>query len=218
MKNLLERNNVSRETYLKLRAYEASLVEWQKKFNLVSNASLVDAWERHFIDSIQLLPLIPEDSYLMYDFGSGAGFPGMVLAIILNERTPYLKIKLIESTKKKTLYLNYIAELCRLSNVEIINDRIENIKPEKADVITSRAMTNLNNLLGYAVKFSSRKTKCIFPKGQKYAEEIAEAEKKWKFEYELINSETSEEGKIITITNIREKGKENAKNNCHSKS
>lgn len=206
MENLIEKYNVSRETIELLKTYEASLREWQHKFNLVSNNSLEDAWNRHFLDSLQLLDLIPKDAELMLDFGSGAGFPGMVLAIALQNKTPYLKIKLIESIKKKTLYLNHVAEICHIQNVEIINDRIENLPPQKADVITSRAMCSLDELLKYAYRFTSRKTKCIFPKGKKYAEEISEAEKHWNFEYKIIPSMTSEEGAIVIITNLFAKG------------
>ena len=142
----------------------------------------------------------------MYDFGSGAGFPGMVLAIILNERTPYLKIKLIESIKKKTLYLNHVAEICHVKNVEILNDRIENIAEQKVDVITSRAMCSLDELLKYAYRFTHKKTVCIFPKGKKYAEEISEAQKHWNFKYQIKPSTTSEEGAIVIITNLFAKG------------
>ena len=138
----------------------------------------------------------------MYDFGSGAGFPGLVLATVLQERTPYLKVKLIESIKKKTLYLNAVVELLKLDNVEVLNDRIENIKKVTADVITSRAMCNLNDLLQYASGFCGKKTKCIFPKGKKYAEEISEAQKNWNFNYELVQSISSDEGMIIVITDL----------------
>ena len=206
MENLIEKYNVSRETIDLLKTYEASLKEWQNKFNLVSNNSLEDAWNRHFLDSLQLLDLIPDTAKLMLDFGSGAGFPGMVLAIVLQNKTPYLKIKLIESIKKKTLYLKHVAEICNVKNVEIINDRIENIAKQKADVITSRAMCSLDELLKYAYRFTSRKTKCIFLKGKKYAEEISEAEKHWNFEYKIIPSMTSEEGAIVIITNLFAKG------------
>lgn len=206
MKNIMEKYSVSRETISKLKTYEALLHEWQQKFNLVSKASLEGAWNRHFLDSLQLLNFIPDDTKLLYDFGSGAGFPGLVLATVLQEKTPYLKIKLIESIKKKTLYLNHVAEICHIQNVEIINDRIENLPPQKADVITSRAMCSLDELLKYAYRFTSRKTKCIFPKGKKYAEEISEAEKHWNFEYKIIPSMTSEEGAIVIITNLFAKG------------
>lgn len=205
MENIKNTYNVSRETIERLKAYEASLHEWQQKLNLVSNASLQDAWNRHFEDSLQLLPLVPEDAEILYDFGSGAGFPGMVLAIALADKTPYLKVKLIESIKKKTVYLNAVAELSGLSNVEILNDRIENLPAEKADVITSRAMCSLAELLNYSFKFCSSKTKCLFLKGKKYPEEITEARKNWNFNCEVIQSKTSEDGAVLVITGISRK-------------
>lgn len=201
MENFKEKYSVSRETFERLKAYEASLHEWQKKFNLVSNASLADAWNRHFLDSIQLYKLIPESAKILYDFGSGAGFPGMVLAIMAKEKTPYLKVKLIESIKKKTLYLNEVKQITN-TDVEIINDRIENLKAEPADVITSRAMCSLKELLGYTKKFCTAQTKCIFPKGKKYKEEIEDAQKEWRFTYEVVPSEQSDEGVILVITNL----------------
>lgn len=201
----MKKYNVSRETIDELRAYEASLKEWQSKLNLVSRASLETAWERHFLDSMQLYHLIPKNAKIMYDFGSGAGFPGMVLAIMLKNRTPYLNINLVESIKKKTAYLN---EVKRITNtgVNIINDRIENIRPQIADVITSRALASLDKLFGYTERFFGKNTKCIFPKGRSYEEEIKEAQKHWKFNVEVLPNEQSDEGVILVITNISKKG------------
>lgn len=193
--------DVSRETMDLLKSYQNSLNEWQQKFNLVSDASLPDSWNRHFLDSMQLYKFIPKEARIMYDFGSGAGFPGMVLAIMAKEKTPYLKIKLIESIAKKTLYLNHVRQLTGV-DVEIINGRIENLQAEKADVITSRAMTALDKLLEYAYKFCGSKTKCIFPKGKKHQEEILEARKHWSFECEIVPSDLSDEGVILIITNL----------------
>lgn len=204
MENFMNTYNVSRETFELLKAYEASLVEWQQKFNLVSNSSLEESWNRHFIDSAQLFKYIPGNATTLLDFGSGAGFPGMVLAVMAAEKTPYLKVKLIESTGKKTLYLNEVKKITAV-DVEIINERVEKLPPEKADVITSRAMASLNELLGYTSRFVGPKTICIFPKGQRYAEEIAEAKKHWKFECEVKDSETSEEGKILIISRLLRK-------------
>lgn len=201
MKNTVVENSVSRETLERLKAYEASLHEWQKKFNLVSNASLEDAWNRHFLDSMQLFNFIPKTARSLCDFGSGAGFPGMVLAIMAKEKTPYLKVSLIESIKKKTLYLNEVNKITE-ANAVIINDRIENIPPQSFDVITSRAMASLKDLLNYTKKFFGKNTVCIFPKGKSYAEEIAEAEKFWKFDCKIVPSEMSSEGVILIITNL----------------
>ena len=201
MKNFCDTYNVSRETFDLLKVYEISLHEWQKKFNLVSNASLQNSWERHFVDSAQLYELIPQEAKLVVDFGSGAGFPGMVLAVMALKKTPYLKFKLIESIGKKTLYLNEVKKITG-ANVEIINQRIENLPPEKADVITSRAMCSLKDLLRYSEKFFSKKTIGLFLKGKKFAEEIKEAEKDWKFDCRIIPSRTSDEGVILVISNL----------------
>lgn len=201
MENEMQKYDVSRETLLKLRAYEASLQEWQNKFNLVSKSSLEDAWNRHFIDSMQLFKYIPQSAQSLYDFGSGAGFPGMVLAIMAAEKTPYLKVSLIESIGKKTLYLKHVSEICSV-NVEIFNQRIESLPKNKVDVVTSRAMTSLSDLLGYAYPFCKKETVCIFPKGKKHQEEIDEAKKHWQFECQIHPSETSSEGVILVITKL----------------
>ena len=212
MKNLIEKYNVSCETIELLRTYHDLLIEWQEKFNLVSNSSLQNAWERHFEDSVQLYEYIPQEAKSLIDFGSGAGFPAMVLAIIAKEKTPYLNFTLVESIKKKTLYLNEVAIKTGVS-VNIINDRIENISKKKYDVITSRAMTSLVDLLKYASPFCKDNTICIFPKGKNYSSELAEAHKHWRFKCEIKPSKISEEGKILIITDIKKKKeKTNAKN------
>ena len=205
MKNFMEKYNVSRETFEQLKAYEASLVEWQNKFNLVSNSSLQDCWNRHFVDSAQLFKFIPASAKTLLDFGSGAGFPAMVLAIMAKEKTPYLKVSLVESIAKKTLYLNEVKKICNL-DVEVLNQRIESLPNKKVDVITSRAMASLKELLNYTQKFFAKNTICIFPKGKKYLEEIAEAKKQWSFDCEIYDSETSDEGKILIIKNLQKKG------------
>jgi len=211
MKNFEKKYSVSHETFLNLQTYLSLLMEWQKRFNLVSQSSLEEAWNRHFMDSVQLLKFVPENAKSLVDFGSGAGFPGMVLAIIFKEKTPYLKTTLVESIKKKTMYLKEVAEKTQ-TDVEILNKRIEEIKNRKYDVITSRAMTSLEKLLSYAKPFCKKETVCIFPKGKNYAEELAEAHKKWQFECRIEASEQSSEGKILIISNIKKKEKKDAKN------
>lgn len=204
MKKFMEKYSVSCETMGLLTIYHDLLVEWQSKFNLVSNSSLQQAWNRHFEDSVQLYEYIPQNAVSLIDFGSGAGFPAMVLAIIAKEKTPYLNFTLVESIKKKTLYLNEVALKTGVS-VNIINDRIENIKKQKYDVITSRAMTSLNDLLKYAYPFCHKQTVCIFPKGKNYSSELAEAHKTWKFKCDIKQSKVSDEGKILIVTDIQKK-------------
>ncbi|MBQ8436365.1 MAG: 16S rRNA (guanine(527)-N(7))-methyltransferase RsmG [Alphaproteobacteria bacterium] len=209
MKNTMEKYNVSRETIELLKAYEASLNEWQQRMNLVSKNSLSDAWNRHFRDSMQLFDLLPQNAEIVYDFGSGAGFPGMVLAIVAKEKTPYLKFKLVESIKKKTMYLKHVGEIT-CANVEIINERIENIKPETADAITSRAMCSLPDLLKYSKPFCNKNTKLIFLKGRSYLEEVKAAQREWIFQLEVLPNQESEDGVILIITKLRHKGEKNA--------
>ena len=212
MKKFIEKYNVSCETIEKLKTYQELLFEWQKRFNLVSNSSLEDVWNRHFADSAQLYKYIPQYANNLIDFGSGAGFPAMVLAIMGLEKTPYLNVSMVESIKKKTLYLKDVADKTGV-DVNIINDRIENLPSIKYDVITSRAMASLIDLLKYSVRFCHQKTVCIFPKGKNYKEELAEAHKAWRFKCIIEASEVSDEGKILIITNIRKKkDKKNAKN------
>lgn len=206
----MQKYDVSRETFDRLKLYQDLLMEWQTRFNLVSKNSLEDAWSRHFIDSVQLFRYIPSSAKTLLDFGSGAGFPGLVLAVVAKEKTPYLKVGLVESILKKTLYLKEVATRLELS-VDIINDRIEKITFPKVDVITSRAMTSLDGLLGYAYRFCKTETVCIFPKGKKYAQELAEAHKNWKFKCRIEPSDISEEGKILIISNLHKiKGDKNA--------
>ena len=206
MRKISDTYNVSRETFSKLELYHESLLEWQNKFNLVSKNSIDDAWNRHFIDSIQLFKYIPGNAKNLLDMGSGAGFPGMVLAILFNDKTPYLKTTLVESINKKTLYLNHVKEITS-TDVEIINGRVEQIKNRKFDVVSSRAMTSLVDLLEYAYPLLNKKGVCVFPKGKSWNEEIKVAKNKWNFDFEAFDSETSEEGKILLIKNLVLRGK-----------
>ena len=119
---------------------------------------------------------------------------------------------MVESIKKKTLYLNEVANKTSI-NVTVVNDRIENLPDRKYDVITSRAMTSLTELLGYSFRFCHESTVCIFPKGKNYAAELSEAHKKWHFKCVIEASDVSDEGKILIITDIRKKKEnKNAKN------
>ena len=205
MENFIKKHNVSRETYLDFVRYVELLKEWQTKFNLVSKNSLEFVWQRHIEDSAQLFNYIPKNSNLLYDFGSGAGFPAMVLAIIAKEKMPDLKFKLVESITKKTLYLNAVKNELQLENVEILNDRVENLSKQTADIITARAMTCLNNLLGYSFPFCNKETKLIFPKGRSYNDELDEAKKCWNFHLNIQKNEVCEDGVVLIIENLRRK-------------
>lgn len=204
MMNEAEKYNVSRETWSNLKTFQDMVLEWNERFNLISKSSAENIWDRHIIDSLQLKQFLTTEDKIMYDFGSGAGFPAIVLAIVAKESFPNLKISLIESIGKKTIFLNEVKKALNL-DIEIINDRIENLKLPKADIITSRALASLDKLLFYAKNFSTAKTRLIFPKGEKWFEEVEAAKKIWSFEYDTIQSSTSDKGCILQIKNVRRK-------------
>jgi 16S rRNA (guanine527-N7)-methyltransferase len=187
---------VSRETYNNLSLYVDTLIKWQYKINLISKNTIDDIWTRHILDALQLLPLIPEKSANTIDIGSGAGIPGLILAI-----AGHANMTLIESDKRKCAFLMECARLCKV-NVSIINQRIEDIIPFPADYILSRACADIQQLLHYSYPFYYKKTVCLFPKGENYAKEIGDASIQWNFGYELIQSSSDSRGKIIKMYTI----------------
>lgn len=199
----LSQYNVSRETVLKLEAFAALLKEWNQKMNLISRNSLEVLWERHILDSAQLIKYIPESAENILDIGSGAGFPAIVLAILLQEKKPAMKLVLVESITKKTVYLNDVCSKLGLSNVVVRNARIENMLIDKPDVVTARAVASLNVLCGYLQKISKKNTESLFLKGRSYKEEVKEAQKFWKFKMKVYANKYCEDGVVLQISEVR---------------
>lgn len=192
--------NVSYETIAKLNKYLILLKNCQLKFNLVSNKSLEDVWNRHFLDSFQILKFIGNNKRML-DFGSGAGFPGMVCGIC---STNY--VYLVDSNKKKISFLKLIKKKLNLENVFVHHTRIENLRTkEKYDVICSRAVSSLENLLSYTIDFSNPNTRFIFLKGKKVDKEIIFSKKKWSYNLKQETSITNKEGKILIIKDLKKK-------------
>ena len=194
--------NVSRETISALETYAALLVKWQKAINLVSKATLPDLWRRHFLDSAQLLPLLPTGDGAITDLGSGAGFPGMVLAL-LSERPTVL----VESDQRKAAFLGEVARATGCAGrVQIDAARIEAIKPWAAPVITARALADLGQLLDWAAPFVTPDTICVFPKGAKAEEELTGALRVWKMTVERRRSITDPTGLILRLSHLERRG------------
>lgn len=192
--------NVSYETIIKLNKYLILLKSSQLKFNLVSNKSLEDIWNRHFLDSFQIIKFIGNNKRML-DFGSGAGFPGMVCGIC---STNY--VYLVDSNKKKVSFLKQIKKKLNLKNVFVYHTRIENFRTKKKfDVICSRAVSSLENLLSYTIDFSNLNTRFIFLKGKKVDKEIIFSKKKWSYNLKCETSITNKEGKILIIKNLKKK-------------
>ena len=203
----LEAFSVSRETLDRLILYEDLLKGWQKAVNLVAPGTLGEVWHRHFADSAQLARLVPPAAESLVDLGSGGGFPGLVLAIMLYERKP-LRVSLIESDGRKAAFLREVARQTRVP-VDILSARIENAETQRkvgsVDVVTVRALAPLNRLLGLAAPFFAPRTRGLFLKGRDIHGEIDEARVAWHFDVELVPSMTDAQGQIAVVRNVRAK-------------
>ena len=200
MRGLLELD-VSRETLDALKYFEDLVVLWNPAINLISNSSVSDLWSRHIVDSAQLFLFTLPDEGLWLDVGSGGGFPGIVVSIIARELAPSLRVVLVESDNRKCVFLRTVIRELGLS-VKVINDRIENVKLDDVVYLSARALRNLNSLLFIVENNVSRETVCVFPKGRSYKKELVESQKNWKFDFNLIDSNTSEDSKVIVLKGL----------------
>ena len=193
-----EKTGVSRETLSRLKAYADILKDWNERHNLASARSLDDVWRRHMWDSAQLMNYIPPYATTLVDLGSGAGFPGLVLAELLRNK---VSVVLYEATRKKAEFLEAAAQRMGL-NVGIRNVRIEAGRHEPADVVTARAVAPLDQLLGYAQQFTAKHTVCLFLKGQSVASELTQARKSWRMKVSQHQSATDASGVILEIREL----------------
>jgi 16S rRNA (guanine527-N7)-methyltransferase len=190
--------NVSRETMVKLQIYSDLLEKWTQRINLVSRNSLEDSWHRHFLDSAQIWKFRPSNARHWVDIGAGAGFPGLVLAIIAKEHAPHLKFTLVESDLRKCAFLREVARATE-TPLYIHADRIETLSVTNADVVSARALAPLEKLLEYAGNMRSDEGKCLFLKGNTCNTEIQAALKKWAFDPEKFTSLTDPSGVVLRI-------------------
>lgn len=193
---------VSRETFDLLKAFEALVGKWSPKINLVSKADLTDIWGRHIVDSLQIVPLVPDSPRKWVDLGSGGGFPGIVLAIVAKDFWPDLNMVLIESDQRKATFLRTAVRELGL-HASVLTDRIEETTPQVADVLSARALASLDDLLAHADRHLAPGGLAIFPKGRRAEEEIAQARENWTFDLQETPSITDAEARILTIRNIR---------------
>lgn len=180
----------------KIREYVDLLLKWNEKINLIGKSTIEDIYNRHILDSKQLLKFFTEEeleSSVFADFGTGAGIPGIILSIY-----GVKNIYLIEKSFRKSQFLNEAKKISD-NKITVINKNIFDIKDIKFDIIVSRALAPLNELLKMIKPFCKKNTKCVFLKGKKILEEIEKAKKEFNFDYKLFDSETSSEGKVIII-------------------
>ncbi len=180
----------------RLEVYAEHLVRAHRGSALMSRAGLADLWRRHMLDSAQLLPLAPGRASVWVDLGSGAGFPGMVLAIMGAAET-----HLIESNALKCRFLESVARATR-TEVHIHHARIEGLEPWAADVVTARALAPFAALVDLARPFFAEHTVGLFPKGQDVERELTEAPKYRTIDVERVSSVTSERGTVLVVRGL----------------
>jgi 16S rRNA (guanine527-N7)-methyltransferase len=169
-------------------------VEWNGRQNLVSQRSLEDVWKRHILDSAQLTSLVRADAKSLVDLGSGAGFPGMILALL----RPELSVTLVEATGKKCRFLEEVGARLQ-TGARVVNQRIEDIKPVHFDVVTARACAHLPKLAAYAQRFVGPNSVCLFLKGQNVGAELTEARNSWRMNVQCHASLSDPAGTVLEI-------------------
>ena len=199
---------VSRETAGRLKVYADLLVKWQKTINLVAPSTLSEVWQRHIADSAQIFELAPVGAMRWADLGSGAGFPGLVLAILLADRTG-VRLSLVESDSRKCAFLAEVVRKTGIAQriaVEIVNARIETAATQArlgpVDVITARALAPLERLCELSVGLFGPGTVALFLKGREALAEVEAAAKSWQFEFESCVSLTDPSAQVIRIRGL----------------
>ncbi|MEM9523379.1 MAG: 16S rRNA (guanine(527)-N(7))-methyltransferase RsmG [Pseudomonadota bacterium] len=200
--------DVSRETLDRLGIYHALLMEWNPRINLVSKSTIPAAWTRHILDSAQVFTLCPEVRHREHwlDIGSGGGFPGMVCAILAKEALPDLRFTLIESDKRKSVFLRTVAQRTGIS-VRICADRSENVPPQDADILSARALAPLNDLLYHVERHVAAGGMALLPKGVRYPQEITVARKCWHFDLKMHPSVIDAQAIILEMRGVRRVGR-----------
>ncbi len=194
--------DVSRETFDKLKQFSALLVKWNAKINLVSPATIPHLWDRHIVDSAQLSPMIPVETKSLVDIGTGGGFPGLILAVIGQETHPDMKVTLVESDARKCAFLQTAAAQLKLG-VHVITDRIEQVDPLTADILTSRALAPGPLLMSFAYRHLTEGGKALLLKGANAQTEVDESLASWSFDLQKRSSKTNADAVVLEVSNLR---------------
>ena len=196
---------VSRETITSLKKYEDILTKANKSQNLIGNSTINDIWTRHFLDSVQVIDFIDKNDKTLIDIGSGAGFPGLVLAITSKDRKIPLKIKLIEKSSKKTKFLKKLIDELQL-DAEVINKNIfEYPKKLSEDVFVARAFKPLKIIMPLIHNKAENWKKIFIFLGKTGKNELLQASKSWHIEYKQRVSVTSSDSIVIEINKLKKK-------------
>ena len=197
----IKKFNVSRETIEKLNKYKDFLLSSNKSLNLIGKTTENQIFTRHFTDSAQIYDLI-EDKSEIIDLGSGAGFPGILLKILMDDKKIAGNVTLIDKSPKKCKFLQDLSDKLGLT-FKIVNLKIENFKFNKISTVVSRAFKKTIDTMDILLKNNDKIRNIILIKGKTYQQELEEAKKKYTFDVEKFRSITSDESFILKITNIK---------------
>ena len=196
---------VSRETITSLVKYENYLIKSNKTLNLIGKSTINKIWVRHFLDSAQVIDFIDKNTCSLIDLGSGAGFPGLIIAILAKDRKIRLKVKLIEKSTKKALFLREIVNYLNL-NVEVLNiNALTHAKKLEADLIVARAFKPLKIILRFLDKNTENWKKVFLFLGKTGQDELLQASKSWDIKYKQRMSLTSSDSIVIEINKLKKK-------------
>lgn len=205
---LSDRHDVSRETLERLDAFRRRVIDENDRQNLVSAASIDQFWVRHIIDSVQLIDLIDatDGQGEWLDLGAGAGFPGMVVAMLRPG-----PVTLVESRRKRFEFLIDAVETLGLSNVRVEGQRLERVESRPCGVISARAFAPLPKLLNLAHRFSTEKTLWLLPKGRSAKEELESVRQTWQGVFHVKQSITDPDAAILVARAVSRKGRKQAR-------
>lgn len=186
----------------RLSTFSEMVQKWNPAINVVARSTISDLWVRHIVDSAQVFRHASPEQRTWLDLGSGGGFPGIVVAILAKDLIPDLKVILVESDRRKSVFLAEVSRTLNLSTV-VKAERVESLPPQGADVISARALSSLPDLCAYAARHLKQSGVCVFLKGATAAAEVAEARKDWHFDLQQAESITDARSSLLLIRGLR---------------
>ena len=196
---------VSRETITSLKKYENILIKANKTLNLIGNSTIKEIWTRHFLDSVQVIDFIDKNDKTLIDIGSGAGFPGLVLAVALKDRKIPLKVKLIEKSPKKVKFLKELIQELHVDGQVVNQNVFEEPKKLLEDVLVARAFKPMKIILELIHNKAENWKKIFLFLGKTGKSELLQASKTWDIEYKQRASVTSDDSNVIEIYRLKKK-------------
>jgi len=199
--DVVKLTGVSRETFHKISAYLELLDRWRERINLIGPGEGRHLWRRHVLDSLQLLQYISAEDKSVADLGSGAGFPGLILACALADKAG-AAVTLVEKSPRKSEFLRAVGKEVGLP-VAVLTIRLEDAPGVLFDVVTARALAPLPKLLGFADAWLKPSGKALLMKGRDTEAELAEAREAWTFDLSTLDSQSSPEGRVLRVSSLR---------------